>query len=180
MQLDAGHMRHALCQVRWRMPTDDHQLGAGFLRENTGENLMEKQADRVKIRPPIERAEEKNARRIASSLPSLQRGRGAGGEGDLFEVGAVDAVIDDIDIGLPELRADEPGVLLADGDNTRRLAERFLLEAAKLLPLRLEKCLLDEVPLGLVVAMSDRIDVMGNDDARSRDGWIDNRQIRSE
>ena len=136
-------------------------LAVGSCWRSSGENFVEQQSDRVEVRPPIESAEKQDPGRIAHALHR-------------FKETAVDAVIDDIDVGLPELFTDEPGVLLADGDDTIGLAKRLLLEAAKLFPLRFEERFFQDIRFVLAVALPDqRIDVMGDDDARSRDRRID-------
>ena len=56
-----------------------------------GKNPLQQQIDRVEVRPPVERAEKEDADRIALSRDALEKR-------------AIDAVIDDIDVRLPEIR----------------------------------------------------------------------------
>ncbi len=122
------------------------------------EDACKQPIDGVEVWPPIERAEEEDRARIA-----------AGGRRLVEEI-AVDAVVDNIDVGLAELVANETGVVVADGDDAVGTLEGGVLEALELPPLLLEEGAFQQAAGIFVIAPPDeRIDVVGDQQRAARE-----------
>ncbi len=165
MQLDVRHGCDPLRQAPVRVPADDHQVGVGFLGQYLRKDLVKQQVDGVLVRPPVERAQEQDSEGVAPAAYAL-------------EIGALDAVVHDIDVGLPEMVADQDSVLRTDRNDAVGLLKRPALEALELPPLLLEKETPSKARGRFVIALpNERIDIVRHEQPCPRHTGGHGRQI---